>query len=217
MQKIISFSLWGNNPKYTVGAIRNAELALSIYPDWVCKFFVASDVPEDIVDKLRHFTNTIIETKNESGDWSSMFWRFSTCYDSSVDISIFRDTDSRLNLREKSAVDEWLDSDKTFHIMRDHPYHGYPILGGMWGFKNNIKYPMKDLLTTFNIQNKYGTDYEFFINRLYPLIQDDKIVHDPFFEKIPFPSPRNNSEFVGEVYDEYDNRHPDHYKHIPSI
>jgi hypothetical protein len=213
--KIISFSLWGDNPKYTVGAIRNAELALRIYPDWKCKFFVASGVPEIIIDTLNTFSNTIIEQKNSVGDWGSMFWRFDTSYDPSVDVSIFRDTDSRLSLREKNAVDEWLVSEKTFHIMRDHPHHGFPILGGMWGFKHNLKYPMKDLLTTFNIQNKYGTDYEFFISSLYPLVGEDKVVHDPFFEKIPFPTPRNNSEFVGEVYDEYDNRHPDHYKHTP--
>jgi len=34
MKKIISFSLWGDNPVYTQGAIRNAELAKEIYPDW---------------------------------------------------------------------------------------------------------------------------------------------------------------------------------------
>ena len=34
MKKIISLSLWGDNPVYTQGAIRNAELAKEIYPDW---------------------------------------------------------------------------------------------------------------------------------------------------------------------------------------
>jgi len=37
MKKIISFSLWGDNPIYTQGAIRNAELAKEVYPDWVCR------------------------------------------------------------------------------------------------------------------------------------------------------------------------------------
>ena len=46
---------------------------------------------------------------------------------------IVRDTDSRLGIREKLAVDEWLDSGKKLHIMRDHPYHRVPMLGGMWG------------------------------------------------------------------------------------
>ena len=69
-----------------------------------------------------------------------MFWRCEPCWDPSVSISVFRDTDSRINSREKHAVDAWMSSDKTFHIMRDHPFHGYYMLGGMWGYKNNNKY-----------------------------------------------------------------------------
>ena len=46
-----------------------------------------------------------------------------------------RDLDSRLNDREQAAVQEWLNSKKEFHIMRDHPMHGWPILGGLWGCK----------------------------------------------------------------------------------
>ena len=40
--KIISFCLWGDLPKYNVGAIRNAELAQKIYPDWICRFHIAN-------------------------------------------------------------------------------------------------------------------------------------------------------------------------------
>jgi hypothetical protein len=52
-----------------------------------------------------------------------------------VDAYVSRDLDSRLNAREISAVNEWIDSDKDFHFMRDHPYHGTTILGSGWGCK----------------------------------------------------------------------------------
>ena len=214
MNKIISFSLWGNNPKYTIGAIRNAELAQSIYPEWGCYFFLGSSVSQDIQEKLLSIPNVSIFRKDEYNDWRSMFWRFETSYDSEVDISIFRDTDSRINLREKYAVEEWTASDKTFHIMRDHPYHNFSILGGMWGYKKNNKYPMEILLNSFAKSDTYGTDYNFFNSSLYPLIQEDKLVHDPFFDKINFPKPRIDNEFVGDVFDEYDHRHPEYYKYI---
>ena len=44
--------------------------------------------------------------------------------------------------RERDAVNEWLRSNKTFHLMRDHPWHGSEILAGMWGGWNryNEKY-----------------------------------------------------------------------------
>jgi len=34
-KKIISFSLWGDKPMYTIGAIKNAKLAEEIYPGWI--------------------------------------------------------------------------------------------------------------------------------------------------------------------------------------
>jgi hypothetical protein len=214
MVKVISFSLWGNDPKYTFGAINNAILAKNIYPDWLCYFFIGPDVQENIIESIINVGNTKIIHKTEN-NWKGMFWRFETSYDPLISVSIFRDTDSRLSLREKFAVDEWLNSDKTFHIMRDHPHHGFPILGGMWGYKYNSKYPMEQLLKNFDKNDRYGTDYEFFIQSLYPIIGDDKVVHDEFFEKKPFPTARINKEFVGDVFDHNNNRHPEYYRYIP--
>ena len=38
--------------------------------------------------------------------------------------------------REQAAVQEWLDSNLTFHVMRDSPHHSTAILAGMWGGDN---------------------------------------------------------------------------------
>ena len=51
MKKIISFCLWGDNPKYTIGAIENAKLAKTIYPDWTCRFYVGTSTPDEIWDE----------------------------------------------------------------------------------------------------------------------------------------------------------------------
>jgi len=67
MHKVISFSLWGNNPKYTVGAIENAKLALSIYPEWECKFYIGHSVPMNIVSQLVDLPNTVSERKEGDG------------------------------------------------------------------------------------------------------------------------------------------------------
>jgi hypothetical protein len=214
MKKIISFSLWGDNLKYTVGAVKNAELAQTVYPGWECYFFIGQSVPESIQNQLLELPNITLFYKNQPENWTGMFWRFETCYDPDIEVSIFRDTDSRLSMREKHAVDQWLESDKTFHIMRDHPYHRFPILGGMWGYKKNNKYDMRNLLMSFDKTNRYGTDYEFFGNILYPIIGEDKTVNDPFFDKKPFPTERIDREFVGDVFDHNNNRHPEYYKYI---
>ena len=47
-----------------------------------------------------------------------------------------RDLDSLITEREAAAVLEWQQPEydnRPVHIMRDHPSHGVPILGGMWG------------------------------------------------------------------------------------
>lgn len=214
-KKVISYSLWGDDPKYTVGAIENAKLAKEIYPDWECYFFIEYNVPREIIDELKSYDNVTVNMKNEEADWRGMFWRFETSYNPDIYISVFRDTDSRLSLREKSAVDEWLISDKSFHIMRDHPYHRFPILGGMWGYKNKGIYDMKKLFASFTPDNQYGTDYVFLGGVLYPLIKEDKFVHDEFFSGQRFPTRRENKEFVGDVFDSQNNRHPEYYKYIP--
>ena len=212
MKKVISYSLWGDDPKYTHGAIRNAELASIIYPGWTCRFYI-NHIPESIFRQLKSL-NAEIKQETGTADWRGMFWRFQSSYDPEVDISIFRDCDSRLNKREKAAVEDWIESDKTFHIMRDHPFHQYPILGGMWGYKKNSKYDMESLFKQFLPTDNYGTDYTFFQQILYPVIAEDKMVHDEFFDKKSFPTKRIGQEFVGEVYDENDVRHPEHYRYI---
>ena len=50
--KVIAFSLWGDSPKYTMGAIKNAEIAKEIFPDWTCRYYLGSDVPEYITREL---------------------------------------------------------------------------------------------------------------------------------------------------------------------
>ena len=49
--------------------------------------------------------------------------------DDTVDRYIIRDVDSRLNIRERFAVEEWINSDKQFHLMRDHPQQAAVIMG----------------------------------------------------------------------------------------
>lgn len=211
MKKVISFSIWGQDPKYLQGALRNADLAREIYPGWVCRFYCGQSVPLYYIAELSSKDNCELVMMNQWGDWKGLYWRFVAASDPQVDIMISRDTDSRLNEREKSAVQEWIESDKLMHIMRDHPFHGYPVLGGMWGAKRGAFKDMQNLIDNFSTSDAYGTDYEFFRQVGLPHLGIDKIlVHDEFFEKKKFPTSRNGYEFVGEVYDQNDNHVKEH-------
>jgi len=185
MKKVISFSLWGNNPTYTIGAIKNAELASHFYPNFECWFYIHTDsVPNNIIEQLQSKSNVKIIFK--SGDLNvlkPMTWRFESIDDPDVEINMSRDTDTRILLREKLAVDEWLASGKTFHIMRDHPHHmnnQYPIMAGMFGTRKIKK--INSWICMLNNQtliDKYD-DQRFLNNVIYPSINMDCLIHSSF-------------------------------------
>jgi hypothetical protein len=62
----------------------------------------------------------------------AMMWRWLPLNDSFVDVFASRDTDSFILEREVDSVKVWLESEKLGHIMRDHFYHSFEILGGLW-------------------------------------------------------------------------------------
>ena len=204
LKKVISFSLWGDNPKYTVGALKNADLAPKIYPGWICRFYINDTVPQEIIDNLSARDWVELIKIDEQQPWQGLFWRFYPAADPDVEVMISRDTDSRLNEREKAAVDEWLKSDEPFHLMRDHPRHNLPILGGMWGVKGNVLDMVKLIDDYLNnnseIEFQYGIDQHFLATVIYPQVRDRCLVHDEIFEHKPFPLPRNNYEYVGQMF-----------------
>ena len=206
-KKLICFSLWGENPKYTIGALKNAELLESIYPGWIGRFYCGKSTPIETIENLKKFPNVEVVEYEDFGNWTGMFWRFYPASEADIEVMMSRDVDSRLNMREKLAVDEWLESDKSFHIMRDHPWHTALILGGMWG----VKYPklkgIKILIDNYKKGNYWQVDQEFLTDIVYPMISTDYIAHDEFFgygPSLKFPSEREGSQFVGESFDEND-------------
>lgn len=202
--KVISFSLWGTMPKYTVGAVRNAELARAIYPEWICRFHCGSEVPTEILDRLRAFPNAQVILRSEPGDWRGLFWRFEPASDPAVEVMISRDTDSRLGRRERAAVDAWLRSDAAFHVMRDHPQHETAILGGLWGARRGSVPEMMSLAGAWEQANRWGPDQDFLAERIAPRVRGSWLEHDPYFANRPFPTRRRGREFVGQPFDEED-------------
>lgn len=208
MKKIISFSLFGNNPLYTLGAIENVKLQPEIYPDWICRFYIHTPtVPKDIIDKLDSlncelvFKTDEIITKSRPG----MFWRFEVLKDNNVERFIVRDGDSRIGEREKNCVIDWEKSGKCFHIIRDNIVHGSWILGGMWGATKVAieKIDYDKLLNNFNINNT-GIDQDFLSNFIYPIIKDDVCIHDDYHlfkseNPLRIPHTKVNDEYIGKI------------------
>ena len=71
-----------------------------------------------------------------------------------------RDSDSRLNPRERFAVEEWIQSGKAVHTIRDHPNHERPLNGGLWGGTKGAVKGMTNLVKQFSNKQSYGGDLQ---------------------------------------------------------
>lgn len=213
----LSYSLWGDNPLYNVGSIRNSEQVKEIYPDWQMILYYDNSVPSETINSLLN-NNVICLDMSNSGIHGS-FWRFLASDIEDAEYVCFRDCDSRLSNREFLAVQDWIESKKTLHVMRDHPAHVIPygisepgILAGMWGIKAKT-IPMTDLVNKFNLGRtlEYGHD-QVFSKTIYQIFLNDRCTHDEFYEKKPFTVKRENGRFVGERIDINENPVTEDYK-----
>jgi len=188
MKKIISFAIWGKNPKYTLSALKNVDLANEIYPGWTCRFYVDDTVPIDLINKLKDDAEVVMMPRSDG--YYGMFWRFLPLDDLDVERFIVRDTDSRLNIRERVAVKEWEESEKCFHLMRDNVMHNVvPICGGMWGATSEFRPNYMNLLNEWLSKNTHRLfthprgkyfymDQIFLAERIWPLIINNHIAHE---------------------------------------
>lgn len=175
---LITFSLFGDNPLYCVGAVENARLAKEIYPDWIARFYVAEDVPEEYVSQLKEYdAEVFICRRNNSYD--GLNWRFRPFLDDCVDFWISRDCDSRLSWRERRAVDEWMQSDKSAHLMRDCHNHGYSVMAGMFGINNKLFHERYGKVDLDNPGSTHREDDQRVLhNIIWPVIRTDHLCHD---------------------------------------
>lgn len=203
MNKIIAISLWGNNPRYSIGAIKNAELAKQYFPDWRVRIYYRSDVLEEHLNILKTFDNVDLLDYTDNSI-APCFWRFYSLFESPENVVLLRDSDSRLSQREKLCVDSWLISDKKYLIIRDHIRHyDFPILAGMWGYTGKmssryleemLKYGNKDFYTIDQIYLKEVVWLEASFNSLiFGIIENEEFL-DSRDSILP--------HFVGQGYDE---------------
>ena len=96
--RYLSFSLWGDKPIYNVGTIRNAELWKEIYPDWQMVVYYDNTVPFETIDILNGLGVETIDMTNQG--IYGMFWRFFAESLPNSEYAIFRDSDSRITIRE---------------------------------------------------------------------------------------------------------------------
>lgn len=181
-RNVIAFSLWGDAPRYIDGARRNVAEAGRLYPGWRCRFYVDPTVPEAAVKQLTSGGADIVRMPRHRNFFEGLFWRFRVAEDDSVSRFLVRDCDAVVNSREQAAVEEWLASDRHFHVMRDNHTHTELILAGLWGGVGGIL-PIRKLISDFTRGRTRGAvtrtvDQIFLRQHIWPRVRGSLMTHD---------------------------------------
>jgi hypothetical protein len=186
--------------------IRNAEQLAVRFPQARVHIYIAPDVPDTIRTTLAAMPNVNIYPVDQKSGSAGMFDRFMAIDEPDCSVMFVRDADSRVHERDAACIEDFLASDKTLHIIRDHKYHWQPIMGGMWGIrKSGMTATMKEMLLSWTITDAYCNDQHFLQYNVYPLYKSNAIIHDrlaTFKDETltPFRVPIVNHLFVGQIH-----------------
>jgi hypothetical protein len=183
---VISFSLWGTAPFYCYGAMINLVLSRTVYPAWSCRYYVDATVPRACVAFLRDNGADVRDMKDQYPG-VGLFQRFLVMNDKSVGRFLVRDCDARLSAGEAGLVQQWIDSDYPFHVVRDHVLHNELMIGCTWAGRTDCGIDIVALMQryfalTSGPTARYGHDQFMLGLMLWPLIRSRCLVHDKYYE-----------------------------------
>ena len=217
MVNVISFCLYGNKATYILGMIENIKIAKNIYKNWDIYIYFNETVPENFIKEYLELGAKCIKCENLSKNkmnFEGMLWRYMPLDEKDVEFWISRDADSRLSQREFNLVDEWMKSNKTLHVIRDHRCHFNYIMGGMFGINNKlfrerysgkiktIRETIKDLYQYYK-ERPYNVDQIWLNDKFWNVLKDDSIAHISKEARRVYETDiliKSDTHFVGKQY-----------------
>ncbi|MEI7712573.1 MAG: tetratricopeptide repeat protein [Rhodospirillales bacterium] len=194
-ENVISYCLWGNEPRYYVPLLENARIQPHLFPSWTIRLYHDASVDTGYLTQLRTLGVDSRPMALPPGvtPHRRLLWRFAAAADPEVHRFLIRDADSLLSVKERVAVDAWLQSGYRFHAMRDWFTHTDLLLAGLWGGVGGILPPVESLLehyTAWRVENDH-VDQDLLAETVWPAIRRDVLIHDSVFTgclgSVPFP------------------------------
>lgn len=163
-QKVIAYSLYGTNARYTDVVSRVVQNAKRVYPGWSVRIFVPADFNTVSLKNLNIDLCTVRGSKCPSPMWYRMYF----LNDFPAEFTLVRDIDSLLTMRESRAVHKWMESGLDMHVMRDAKSgHDNAINGGMFGVRKTANVNWRLILDTYVDKREYGADLNVLANAIF--------------------------------------------------
>ena len=194
-QNIIAYCLWGNEMRYKVPLLESARILPHLFPSWTIRLYHDGSVERGYLEQLAACNVELRHLELPYGvpAHRKLLWRFDVVSDPSVQRFLIRDADSLLNVKERVAVDAWLQSSYFFHTMRDWYTHTDLLLAGMWGGVGNILPSTAGIMQGYSgwrMENDH-IDQDVLSEAVWPTIRGSVLIHDSIFSpclgSVPFP------------------------------
>lgn len=226
MVNVFSFCIFGSNKKYWKGLLQNIELIKTFFPGWEIWVYIGNDIPEELECALEKEPLVRRIYTGKKGMVNKVY-RFFPIDSNEVNICISRDCDSRIHARDRACIQEFIESDMKFHIIRDHPNHFHKIMAGMFGIKQGLlSYKIQEAYEWWkenHASDDFWDDTFFLVDVIYPDVKLESIVHDdyfhhefPYFKREFLVGLDEKEEFVGQAYD-FDDEGNEYRLHSSSV
>lgn len=196
-RNVISYSLFGAQPRYCEAMLMNARLTVELFPGWTCRVYLDDSVPLAVRDDLRAAGAEVMEMDAvRRHSLPAVTWRFLVMDDPGVDRFLVRDADALLSEREEAAVAQWLASTTWFHHMRDYFTHTELLLAGLWGGCNGWIQGTEASIAAYARQHQGRVRYvdqHYLRQVVWPYARQSLLSHDELFGfhgGQPFPTHR---------------------------
>lgn len=202
MKGCISYSLFGYGQNiansfefntYLRGLMVNVRINRVLYPGWDTVVNIdhqSSGSPyhpifEFLADKHIARRN-LVAMGDDHPLCKKMLWRlYPVFFDVGYTHVLCRDLDSIGTYRERQAVHQWVQEDKTIHCITDSVSHNIPMMGGMIGIRPqhftmrmriNSWDELMQLAGSMDFSRK-GSDQDFLNSKIYPKCADSATEH----------------------------------------
>ena len=166
--KVISLSLFGDNPYYYNHAYKMKNDLPKYFPDWELRIYVHYKTPSFVIKKfIEKGCQVVIIQQDNVTPSDSTFWRFLAAQDDVIFMS--RDVDYQLNDFDYQQVNIWLKEDNTYFmkylnknfilnlelILRN--IHS-PFYAGFWGGRNRCVPNMLEEINNYKYRKHWRRD-----------------------------------------------------------
>jgi hypothetical protein len=170
--KVISLSLFGDNPYYYNHAYKMKDDLPKYFPDWELRIYIHYKTPSFIIKKfIEKGCQVIIVQQDNMTPSDSTFWRFLAAQDDVI--FACRDVDYQLNDFDYQQVNQWIKKDKTFFIkyLTVNSKLEFKIRGikssfhaGFWGGRNQCVPNILEKINNYKYRKHWRRDELFLEN-----------------------------------------------------